>query len=310
MADGVLVVGELNVDLVVSGLSSFPMVGKESLAQNMDLVLGSSSAICASGIARLGARVDLVSKVGVDHYGDVAVEELRRSNVGTGHVVRDKELRTGVTISLNLGFDRALVTYLGSIPLVRMEDVPLGILPLYQHLHVGSFFLQEQLRPQLPELFRRAHAAGMTVSLDTGCDPNRKWGGAELFDLLQLVDLFIPNEDEARSITHNSDTARALRELARHARLVVVKCGSHGAVSWCDGRLVRSPGFRVNTVDTTGAGDSFNAGLIFAHVIRGMPIEEAIAFANACGALSTTGFGGTSAQPTLQQVQALLEKPS
>ena len=306
MEKRVLVVGELNVDIIVSGIASFPKVGQEAVVSNIELVLGSSSAICAAGLARLGGTVDFLGQVGQDLYGGFVVEQLRQLNVGTLRVKQDAALRTGVTISLAFSFDRALLTYPGCIPVLRLEDIPLGILPNYGHLHVGSYFLQQGLRPGLAELFRQAHQAGLTISLDTGCDPAGKWDGGALIALLKQVDIFIPNEDEARAITRARDTDTALRELAKLARLVVVKRGRKGATALYEGKTVHSPGFQVRSVDTTGAGDSFDAGFIYAYVVHGMPILEALRFANACGALCTTGYGGTAAQPTAEQVRSFL----
>jgi sugar/nucleoside kinase (ribokinase family) len=306
----VLVVGELNVDIIVSGMSNFPKVGQEALVSNIELVLGSSSAICAAGLARLGATVDFVGKVGQDLYGDFVVKQLHQLHVGNLFVKQDAALRTGVTLSLAFSFDRALLTYPGCIPILSLADIPLEILPNYAHLHVGSYFLQQGLRPGLVELFRQAHQSGLTISLDTGFDPENKWDAGALIALLELVDIFIPNEDEARAITRARDTETALRELAKRARLVVVKRGRKGATALYESRILHSPGLQVRSVDTTGAGDSFDAGFIYAYVVRGMPIPEALRFANACGALCTTGYGGTAAQPTAEQVHALLEGTS
>lgn len=306
MEKPVLVVGELNVDIIVSGMSGFPKMGQEALVNNIELVLGSSSAICAAGLARLGVTTDFVGKMGQDLYGDFVVRQLGQLGVGTLYVMRDSALRTGVTMSLAFSFDRALLTFLGGIEALRLEDVPLSTLPLYGHLHVGSYFLQRGLRPGLPELFRQAHRAGLTVSLDTGFDPEGKWDGGMLLTLLKDVDIFLPNEEEARAISRAKDTEAALRELSKLARVVVVKQGWKGASSLHDGKVVHSPGFKVKSVDTTGAGDSFGAGFIYAHIIKGMTVPEALRFANACGALCTTGYGGTAAQPTADQVRTFL----
>jgi sugar/nucleoside kinase (ribokinase family) len=90
--------------------------------------------------------------------------------------------------------------------------------------------------------------------------------------------------------------------------LVVVKQGAAGAMALRDGEIIHSPGFQVNSVDMTGAGDSFNAGFLFAHLTQQQPLEQALRFANACGALSTTGYGGTAAQPTVRQALELLKE--
>lgn len=307
MKKRIIVIGELNVDLIVSGLSGFPSLGQEILARDLRLVLGGSSAICAAGLARLGTKVDFLGKIGKDDYGRFIAEELRRLGVGTRHLIHDSAVRTGITISLTYPKDRALITYLGCISEMYLEEIDLSILQRYQHLHVGSYFLQEGLQAGLAELFHWAHLQGLTVSLDTGYDPADEWGDDALLTLLDRVDIFLPNEEEACSIARADDTVEALRQLARRARLVVVKRGTCGAMSLCDEEVIHSPAFQIEVVDTTGAGDSFNAGFLYAHLVLGLPLEGALRFANACGALSTTGIGGTAAQPTLEQVLAFLE---
>ncbi|MFH1927898.1 MAG: carbohydrate kinase family protein [Chloroflexota bacterium] len=310
MRKKILVVGELNADVVLTGLPAFPALGKEVLARDLHVVLGSSSAICAAGMARLGAEVDFLGKVGTDYYGDFVIDQLRLLGMDTEHVIRDGYAPTGVTISLTYPADRALITYLGCTTLLSLEDIDTPILSRYGHLHVGSYFLQQGLQAGLPELFRQARRAGLTISLDPGHDPGEKWDSDALLTLLNLVDIFLPNDTEARAIAQVDDTEAALRELAKPAGLVVIKCGSSGAMTLHDGNVLQSPAFPITTVDTTGAGDSFGAGFIYAHAVRGLPLEEALRFANACGALSTTGFGGTAAQPTSAQVHSFLEARS
>ena len=303
----ILVIGELNVDLIIGGLDTFPALGREILADVMRTVMGSSSAICAAGLARLGVPVDFIGRVGVDYYGDFIVDELHRLGVGTKHVIRDDVVRTGVTISLAYPQDRALVTYLGCIPHLRLADVKTSILPNYDHLHVGSYFLQKGLKAGLPDLFGLAHRAGLTVSLDAGWDPDKRWGNSDLLALLDNVDLFFPNDVEACAIARLDDVEEAMRELAKRAKLVVVKLGPEGSMALQDGQIAHCPSFPVDAVDTTGAGDSFNAGFIFAYVVQKRPLAEALRLANACGALSTTRYGGTAGQPTVRQVQDLLQ---
>jgi sugar/nucleoside kinase (ribokinase family) len=306
MGKRVLVVGELNVDMIVSGLDTLPKLAQEIIAADLQMKLGSSSAICAAGLARLGVEVDFIGKVGDNYFGDFVTEELRELSVGTRHVVRDPAVRTGTTISLTYPRDRALVTYLGGIATLRLTEIQTSILQDYDHLHVGSYFLQRGLQPGLQDLLDSAHRTGLTTSLDPGWDPEERWGGDMLLELLVLVDIFFPNEGEACAITGAGDAELALRELAQRTRLVVVKQGAEGAMALHDGEIVRSPGFKVDVADTTGAGDSFDACFLFAHLVQGQPLEGALRFANACGALSATGYGGTAAQPALHQVLEIL----
>jgi sugar/nucleoside kinase (ribokinase family) len=304
----ILVIGELNVDLILSGLPGLPVLGAEIMAGDLRVVLGSSSAICAAGLARLGAGVDFLGKVGRDNYGDFVVDELGRLGVGTQHVIRDASLRTGVTISLTYPHDRALVTFAGAMRDLRLADVDPSILAGYRHLHAGSYFLQTGLQAGLPELFDLAHRAGLTTSLDTGHDPEERWGGQALLELLDRVDIFLPNEVEARALAGTDGVEEALRFLGRRAGLVVVKRGAAGAAALVEGRVAACPAFPVDVVDTTGAGDSFDAGFLFARVVRQWPADEALRLANACGALSATGYGGTAAQPAFEEATALMRR--
>ena len=305
----VVVVGELNVDMIVGGLDSMPLLGREIVARQCRTVLGSSSAICASGMARLGAQVDYVGKIGDDERGRFVRNELELLGIGTTHLVVDPEIATGITISLTFPVDRAMVTYLGSISALAYEEIDLSVLRGCQHLHVGSYYLQHSLQPRLAELFTAAHDAGASVSMDTGFDPDDKWRDGRLVDLLELVDIFLPNELEACSIAGTDSVEGASRWLAERCSLVVVKLGAEGSMATDkSGQIVRQAGFRVDAVDTTGAGDSFDAGFVYGHVLRHLPLAHALRVANACGALSTLGYGGTAAQPSAQDLHEFLRR--
>jgi sugar/nucleoside kinase (ribokinase family) len=305
----ILVIGELNVDLILSGLPSLPVLGQELLCQGFEMALGSSSAICASWLASLGTAVDFWGKVGNDPYGEFVVCELERRGVGTGRIVRDPAVRTGVTISLTYPQDRAMLTYLGSIADLRLEDIDLRRLADYDHLHSASIFLQRGLRPGLAALYRAAKEAGLTTSLDSGWDPEERWG-QDVFDVLPMVDLFVPNEAEALHLTGVGKAGRAAVVLSRYAKNVAIKQGKKGALARSGNQAWEAPAFAVDAVDTTGAGDAFNAGLIYAHVIEGRTFPDAVRFANACGAIAVTTIGGATARPSAARVDAFIASAS
>lgn len=184
----VLVAGELNVDLVLHNYSAFPQPGREVLVEDVSLTLGSASAICAAGLARLGDRVKFIGKAGCDPWGRLAVERLAGFGVDVSGVIRDPALTTGITVSLTSGQDRALATCLGAIAALRADEVPDAAFRGYRHLHVASFFLQRALRPGLKALLARAHAAGLTTSIDPGFDPAEEWGRDDLPEVLTETD--------------------------------------------------------------------------------------------------------------------------
>jgi sugar/nucleoside kinase (ribokinase family) len=142
----ILVAGELNPDFVLSGYTSFPSPGHEVLVDNAVLTLGSSSAICAVGLAKLGNAISFAGLVGQDTWGEFCLHELQAAGVDTSRVTQSPAVKTGITVSLTAKSDRALVTYAGSIEKFRGSDIDLDDLNGFQHLHISSYFLQTGLR--------------------------------------------------------------------------------------------------------------------------------------------------------------------
>lgn len=300
----VLVVGELNVDLILHGASAFPVPGKEVLVDDFVMTLGSASAICAVGLARLGVPIAFLSRVGRDPWGDYCLDALERAGIDVTRVERSPRLKTGVTVSISSPQDRALVSYLGAISALVGADVSDATFAGFQHLHVSAYYLQHGLRPDLPALFERASRHGLTTSLDPGFDPQEAWG-PEIRDALRHADLFFPNEVELMALTRTSDCVGALRALDNGRTRVIAKLGAQGALALEAGVPVGVSAFPVTPVDTTGAGDSFNAGFIDAW-LRERPLLECLRRGAACGALSTRAAGGTGSQATPAEVDSLL----
>lgn len=300
----ILVIGELNADFIASGLTQPPTLGREILAADFQLVLGSASAIFAGGVARLGHKVRFVSRVGDDYLGRFCLGELRRRGIATRYVTRAAEARTGVTVVLSTAQDRALVTHLGAIAELSAESLPRSIWRGCQHLHLTSYFLQERLRPDFPALMTLARRHGLTISFDPNGDPAQVWP-AEIWEAAALSDIFLLNETEALQLTRQPDEDRALSALAGRVACAVIKLGPRGAIAQRGRERVAVKGCAVEVQDTTGAGDSFAAG--FVHAFKNeLTLGECLAYGNACGALSTRHAGGTAGQPDAAQLQNFL----
>ncbi len=298
----VLVVGELNADLILRG-DVTPAFGQvEKLIDDAALTIGSSSAICACGLARLGLTVTFASKVGDDEFGHFIVRELSARGIDTSGISFDPALKTGLTIILSRGIDRAMLTYSGSIAALRFDDIDLSLLARARHLHLGSYFLLDNLRPDVPRLFDAARPHGLTVSLDTNYDPREEWDGG-LREALQRVDVFLPNEAELQAITRIDDMGAALESL--NVPTVAVKLGAHGTVARRGTEMAHADIVPVPVADTTGAGDSFDAGFIYGY-LASWELPRALRFAAVCGSLSTRAAGGTGAQATLNEALAYL----
>jgi len=301
----IVVAGEVNVDLIFTGVPALPQFGRETLAETYLQCPGSSSMILAMGLARLGDPVRFVGCCGNDSFGRFCIDALDERGVDTAAAVPDDDLRTGVTVAMSSHADRALLTWPGAIAELSAEVVNDAVLADAQHLHVSSYYLQTRLRPQLGELFARARAAGLTTSLDPGSDPEQCWG-RELIDLLRHVDVFLPNQSEACAISGTDTPEEALRALDNGRTHVVIKAGSRGAMTLDASKVLVAPAYAVQVIDTTGAGDSFNSGFLHSW-LRDRPVLDCLRWGNACGALSTRGIGGTVAQGTADETLALIE---
>jgi len=295
----ILVAGEINPDLILSHPQLSVVFGQqETLVENATLTIGSSSAIFACGAARLGLRVAITGVVGDDFFGRYMLEALRGRQVDTSTALVDPQQKTGLSVILSRGTDRAIITHVGSIASLRADQVTDDLLRKSRHLHVASYFLQTSLQPGLPDLFQRARSLGLTTSLDTNWDPSGEWRGVG--DLLPLVDVFLPNEQEALALTGSADLASAASRLSRQSRVVVVKLGERGALARQGEQTVRAPALPVAVADTVGAGDSFDAGFLSGY-LNTWSLERSLHLALACGSLSTRLPGGTDGQPTLEE---------
>ena len=300
----IVVVGDLNVDLVLTGLPALPAYRELRVAKGMRFVLGGSSGIFACNAARLGASVGFVGKVGADEFGDFLLRRLEQSGVDTSHLVRSRSGRTGICISMSFPEEYAMVSYAGIRESFRVEDVDFDYVKTARHLHMSGFYLLPGMWAGLVRLFREAKQAGLTTSLDPDHDSSGKWDGG-IRDLLPYVDFFFPNEYESLSITGAGDIETAAARLRGLAATTVIKRGAEGVLVVSGSTTVSAPAFRITPVDTTGAGDSFNAGFVF-QFLQGAPLEQCIRWGNACGALSTQALGGTESFPNRSQVEQFL----
>jgi ribokinase len=312
----VLVVGDANPDLVLRG-DVIPRFGQaEQLLDAADLVIGGSAAIVAHGLARLGRPVSLLAAVGADVFGATQRDLLSAAGVDTGPLAERATEPTGITVVLSRGDDRAILTLPGAIPTLTAAEVSAAIaaVPDLRHVHVASLYLHPGLIETLTPVLADVRAAGRTVSLDTNDDPAGTWRGID--DLLPQVDVLLPNGREAVALAgagaDAGDAIDAARKLAAGGPLVVVKLGADGAVAvGRDGTLARTGGVPAQVVDTTGAGDTFDAAFLDAWLAD---TELAVCLARGvhAGARAVAAAGGTAGQPTASELDASIttERPS
>ena len=300
----VAIVGELNPDLILYGLPHELPEEREVLASGFTLTLGSSSAILAHNLSRLGSKVTFSSRIGCDAMGEMCCQRLREAGVEVERVVRSSSgSGTGITLILPLTTTRRILTYPGAMFEMGIEDLDLDYLATARHFHLSSLFLHRKLSPHIPELFREMKRRGLTTSLDTNDDPEDKWGGV-LHDVLPLVDVLLCTEDELAKI---AKVEAAAEHIAAKVPLLIVKRGARGASAYTEGRRIDLPSLRVDVIDSVGAGDSFDAGFLHQWV-RKADLETCLAYGNLAGGLSVTRSGGTEAFSDSSYRQSFFER--
>lgn len=298
----VAVVGEMYIDHVFIGFSSWPQPGEEAFARGYYREIGGGAANTACALGRLGRSVSLIGVVGA-RDADWFESRLREFGVAS-EGIRTTEGDTGVTASVSLMDERSFFTYVGEnerlMDLLRL-DATMDTLAQAQHVHF-ALPLDHGLAGELLPLLR---SVGCTTSLDVGFQRGWLTSSAAL-NTYRATDYFLPNEREARLIAGGDTTAYLA--FARENKLprAVIKLGSRGAVMQTDERVCQADPPAVDVIDTTGAGDAFDAGFIDALLDHADP-EDCLRRACICGSLSTRKAGALGALPRREELRETYE---
>ncbi|MDP9295806.1 MAG: carbohydrate kinase family protein [Actinomycetota bacterium] len=281
-APSICVIGNVNVDLIARSVTELPPPGEERPVERIEYRPGGAAANSTLALTALGSPARLVGCVGNDDLGRLLLESLRSAGVETGDVAVVREMATGVSVAFEAPErDRCFLISLGSLARFDFAMIPQDALRSKFVLVCGTFnlpLLRGQVRALLEEVRRRG---GLTL-FDPGWDPDgwTQHTRRELQELLPFVDVFLPNEGEARSLSKSKDVEAAADSLQRASGAwVVVKRSSQGCIAAGPGgaRVVEQAP-TVDVIDTTGAGDAFNAGLVL-RLAEGVTMTEALPFA-------------------------------
>lgn len=289
----VMALADACIDLIVTGDVRPRFRQVEQFVDDFSLQLGGSGAIFACQLARLGASTAVAGWVGADLFGDFVLSELGKSGVDIARMKKHPTVKTCVGLMLSERNDRAILTYAGTLDVPSPDDLNPELLDSCRHWHIAGYFLMRHLRPAWKGWLDLCRRSGVTTSLDTNWDPQERWEG--VVELLPLIDVFLPNEAEALAISRQTDVFSAAHSLAQHGSLVVIKRGENGALAAKGDRLweLRASESQIkpnHIVDTTGAGDNFDAGFLRAW-LRAEKIDDCLTLAHKC-AVSSLGYAG------------------
>lgn len=298
-------VADLCADLLFRSQEA-PVYGQtEIFVDDYTVEVGGSAAIFASQFTKLGGKLAFLGAVGDDLFGNFLLQRLTELNMDTGLIQRIPEMKTAIGLGLAKGDDRAMLTYSGSLQAINSGHIQnSGILERIDHWHIASYFLLEQLQSYWPVLLPLLRSKGVSISLDTNWAPLENWDVVR--DILPLVDVFLPNEAEALHISGQKDLESAGRTLAQQTELVIIKCGAAGALAFTKEEVLRIPVPETLTsdlviADTTGAGDNFDAGFLYAW-LQEKPLMECVQLGIRCGTHSLSALGGIEAQVTSDKI--------
>lgn len=299
----VLVAGDLFLDLVMTGFAAWPSPGEESFARDFHKDVGGGAAITACGLSKLGLRTVVLGVVGKSD-GQWMLDELNKRGVGVLGIRMVEDEPTALTVSVSTAHDRALFTYDGAnrkFPATLESVTDLAKRTCARHIHLGH-----AVDPARAEsLFREIHDIGCTVSLDVGWHP--EWlSDPEAIRALRMADVFFPNLREASEMTRETDPRSVLDVLGRLGlRCVALKLGSEGAALLYNEEVMFQEPRGVVAVDTTGAGDCFDAGFLYAW-LQEMSPRQWLKAGVACGEASVQVMGGVAGAPTREELETLL----
>jgi len=302
--------GILVADTFASPIDSLPLPGQLKLTERFLQAAGGCAMNVAANLRKLGSSVTLAGMVGEDIFGDFVAGEARRLGIDTGGLMRSRRSPTSQTVIIPVrGEDRRYLHSTGANADFSLAGLDRSILAGARVLYVGGYLAMSRFDPpDLADLFRCARDRGLATVLDVVVPAGSNVPSGSLEPVLPHTCFFLPNEDEARVMTGCPEPRAQAEKLASFAPgcAIVITRGSRGCAAWQAGEWIETPAFRVESVDESGAGDAFAAGLI-AGILEGWPLARALRFAAAVGASCTRALGCTEGVFTMEEALDFLE---
>ena len=304
--------GILVADVFLPPLARMPGAGELVATEDFLFQTGGCAANTANDLARLGVPSAVIGKVGRDPFGELVRSGLADQGVDVTGISAADGSGTSKTVIFDIeGEDRRYVHTVGANAALRAEDLDNCQLAAGDVLYIGGYLVLPGVEQQaLAHRLKALRQAGAHTVLDVCVPAGAHVSFAQVEQLLPYVDLFVPNEDEARALTAEDEpSGQAHRLVDAGAAAVVVTRGAAGALMAVEGKQVelRAPAMKV--VDSSGAGDAFSAGFIYG-LLQGWPLERTGQFASVVGASACTALGCTAGVFSVDEVEAYLASAS
>jgi len=300
-----VVIGDANIDLIVAGAGEIPPPGSEIFIDQMRMHVGGGGALFAISLAKLGLRVAFNGILGGDGFGRYVRDQFAEYGIDTSMIRTSQTRNTGISIAFHPETDRSFITYAGSNLDLDVERIDLEPIAQGRHVHVTGY-KGSRNHDSFMAMAKALKERGLTLSCDVGWDDTGEWF-AGVFDLMRLFDVFFMNETEAFHYTGFGSIEESLARMPACPGHIVIKRGPEGAVALKNGSQIHASAYPVEAVDTTGAGDSFNAGYIYGY-LSGMDAGTCLRYGNACGALSVGAYGGSTGSPDRESLMEFVTR--
>ncbi len=285
--------GALNVDKIYL-VNRIPKAEEETFVRDVRIFPGGSAANTIVGISRLGMKTGYIGKVGRDADGDFIVEDLRREGVDTYQVIRGEGRSGNALVFVDDAGNRAIVVDPGVNDTIAFDEIDLDYVSKFRLLHLTSFVCKLG-RDSFESQKRLVKEFEGIVSFDPGSIYAER-GLKEIESIVRRTTVFMPNEGEIKALTGLDYREGAELVLGMGVEVVVVKLGERGCYVTDGRREIELPALKVNVVDTTGAGDAFNAGFLYGY-LKGKDLEECGRLGNYVASMCVQRVGAREGLP-------------
>jgi len=304
----ITILGIACCDLIVKPVNQLPNHGELSLVNSIEMYTGGCAVNAAIDLTKIGITPIIITPIGNDTFGEFIMSELDKHGLDTQYVMRIKETGSSSSVVLiNHEGERSFLHTTGANGLFTIKDINFKAIDEGDILLIaGALIMNTFDGAQMIETLTYAKSHNKYTVLDTAWDTTNRWAQT-IIPVLPFVDLFVPSFDEAKMITKLDDEKEMVKFFKNHgAKDVIIKLGTRGAYADINGDCFYVEPFLVKPVDTTGAGDSFMAGMLTG-LSNHWEMKKTIKFANAVGAHCVSSVGASSGIKSLEEIEKFMK---